>query len=298
MVKATIAFLASRQDIPWLKKRVGVIVFEECWPAASRWSTRGDVTLLTKDLMHISQCAKFKDAAGLGSLAYALHEKDRHVRNVTHDHDSLEYVSSMLDKPREFWPQMLEMCDSSEQRAIVDAARVAHSRAGWPWDRAFAIAAGFLATREITPNIPFAEPRDAEFPYWVAIDRHTAAGKSALRDTAKRLKISPTLLSWVSFYRESAMTNHLRPSPWWKAERDWRLGKVGVDKDKASEIWGEAQPVMKELLSEREAELRSRVARYLDTEAELGATSTYTSLPVQQATLLDALAPFDGGGVN
>ncbi len=100
---------------------------------------------------------------------------------------------------------------------------------------------------------------DEAFPYWVALDKHTPQGKTALHAASAELGIPYRKLIWAGFYYESAKTNALAKSPWWEAERRWRLNKAGLSLDSASELWSQVRPILRRLIADEEADLQQVV---------------------------------------
>ena len=87
------------------------------------------------------------------------------------------------------------------------------------------------------PKIETGAEPSSEFPYWVALDKHTPEGKLVLTRVAKEVNSSHRKLIWSSFYCESACVNRLMPSPWWDAEKTWRLRRAGLSVSGAEELW-------------------------------------------------------------
>src|SRR5262249_12510223 len=124
----------------------------------------------------------------------------------------------------------------------------AYKGGGWPWDRAFMQAAAYLAVMQALPVVARSETPNGAFPYWVALDKHTPAGKTALREGAKRLKLPARQGMWRSFYFESALVNDSSPSYWWTRETQWRLKQVGLTPEAAQTLWQTVRPVVADLL--------------------------------------------------
>ena len=127
---------------------------------------------------------------------------------------------------------------------------------------AFMQAAAYLAVTRGIPKVRTAAVA-ASCPLWVGIDKHTPKGKEALIKAASELHLSSRSLSWISFYCESAVTNKLAETDtqWWRREIAWRLRRVGLDYQTASEIWIEARQRVSKLL---EGEVTS-LQEHLDT---------------------------------
>ena len=240
LVRKVIITLAERGDSAWLHARAGVIVFEECWPCAHllNGGTPSAVTL-----ENVTAMRKNKDAAGLGSLAYAASEGNLNAIHKSHDPVAVKIVAAALKRPESFYKWAISECIAEEQLVVVLASQRYISKASWPWDKAFMVAGAYLSCRgevpqpqlsTLSPSVPF--------PYWVAVDKHTPQGKTALRRVASDLGMPERILEWASFYFESAISNDLCPSPWWKSESEWRFDSLGISLEDAKSLWACASP--------------------------------------------------------
>jgi len=133
--------------------------------------------------------------------------------------------------------------------------------ATWQWDKACILATAFLSTKSETPTVDtvLASQSPSDFPYWAALDKHTDEGKAALRDVAKPLGATYRQLIWVSFYCESAQVNQLLPSPWFEAEREWRLRRASLSWESAKELWERARCLIQRRLEHDARELKTIV---------------------------------------
>lgn len=217
-------------------------------------------------MAQVARSRKAKDAAGLGSLAYALSEGDSSVLTHSASDKPVEVVGEAIRRPKEFW-DWISRCSADERvAAVVLNARKAYGQGGWPSDRGFMLAAAYLAVSEGVPDVSRAVG-EVRLPRWVALDKHTPQGRSALREAARRIKVSSRHATWVSFYCESAVCNDLADSVWWKREIDWRLERVGLDYAGAYDLWKRLRPAVSGLLAKESQEL---TRHSLDTSPETG----------------------------
>jgi hypothetical protein len=259
VVELALTWLDHAGDKAWLRSRAVVITFEECWPHAA--NLRIDPNLSTKKeaLLRVTRAAKQKDAAGLGALAHAYHEGDESMLNWVPDRRLLKLVSEALKRPQSFFDWILA---ESKTKQALDAAKAAQRylpAATWPWDKACIIAGALLASRDEIPVIEAPNTASDDFPYWVALDKHTPDGKVVLTDISKQLNSSYRQLIWASFYLESAQVNRLLPSPWWNAERTWRLHRAGLTLEAAQELWLRAGPLVRERLEDKADALKQLI---------------------------------------
>lgn len=252
-------------DTSWLKSRAFVILFEECWPLGSELGTPQsslrNIETVYEMFKRTAQAVKNKDAAGLGSLAYALSiGKPSVLSDVTrYETETIRHVCDAIEKPQDFWKGIDERCSSDIQQALVNSAQNGYRKAGWPWDKAFTLAAAYLAVTTDKLDVPLISQKHADLPLWVALDKHTAEGKVALSNAAKKVGISARQIAWVSFYFESALLNEASNSRWWVNERQWRLRLVGLDDDKAGRIWEKARPIVEEELRKQAEKLEQHL---------------------------------------
>jgi hypothetical protein len=247
-------------DKTWLRSRAVVITFEECWPLAQQLSLdRGPESKISA-LLQVARQVKQKDAAGLGALAYAFHEGDLSSIQGLKDPNPVRFVSEALSRPAAFFEWAGSRCVSGEQRQVVRTAKTYLAAATWDWDKTCILAGAYLASSDSIPNITMADKQnDGAFPYWVALDKHTPQGKTALRAASAELGIPYRMTIWAGFYFESAVTNALDESLWWEAERRWRLNKSGLSLEAAIELWERVRPIQKRLIAEEAASLKQAV---------------------------------------
>jgi hypothetical protein len=261
VVKETIRNLIALGDQTWLRSRAAVITFEESWPLAQYLVLTREHQTKEDALLRVSHATKQKDAAGLGALAFALHEGDHSMMDFVPSKLAINIVSEAINRPTAFFSWATSQCTSSESQSVVTAARDYIAAATWGWDKATILAGGFLAASNGVPILPKSNVNSNNFPYWVALDKHTPEGKEVFRKVSAQYKISYRQLIWASFYCESAYVNALEPSPWFEAERDWRLRKTGLNFQTAMDLWNFIRPSISSELSSAAQELCLKVER-------------------------------------
>lgn len=259
VAEQTVRALDRNGDSAWLRARSVVITFEECWPLARQLDVTKTVDSKIRALVSAAVSVKYKDAAGLGALAYAHSEGDATVLIASSDTSPIRLVTEALKRPSSFFEWCEKSFTSQDQSDIVKAARRYLGSAGWAWDKACILAAAYLAVKTRVPTTSVARAPDHEFPYWVALDKHTPQGKDTLRQVAKKMKKPYRQILWASFYFESALVNELGMSPWWEVEKLWRLRKAGLSIDEAETIWDQAREHMRHLLRQDGEMLKTTV---------------------------------------
>ncbi len=258
VVERVAARLDAIGDTAWLRSRTVVITCEECWPLAASLSIDRHFRSKLETLSRVAEASKQKDAAGLGALAYAYHEGDTSMLNVVQDQRALKITSEALARPKDFFAWATSQSPSVRSKEIIRSAEKYLPVATWEWDKACILATAFLSTNSETPTVdavPAPQPA-SDFPYWAALDKHTDEGKAALHDVAKPVGATYRQLIWVSFYCESAQVNQLVPSPWFEAEREWRLRRAGLSWELAKELWERARLLIQRRLERDARELK------------------------------------------
>lgn len=259
VVEQALERLHTSGDKTWLRSRAIVITFEECWPLAASLSIDRELASKRAALLSVANAAKQKDAAGLGALAYAYQQGDHSMLDVVPERRILRIVSEALQRPKGFFKWVLGESKAQRISEVIWSAERYLSAATWQWDKACILAGAVLATIGDMPAIESARPISGEFPYWVALDKHTPEGKVALNEVANQVNASYRQLIWASFYYESACVNRLLSSPWWEAEKIWRLRRAGLSPSGAEEIWAHARPLVRQRLDREATSLKAFV---------------------------------------
>lgn len=260
ITKLTINYIIQNNDFDWLRKRLAVITFEECWTYGLEVSYEKNEEIVTKHYLRIAESVKNKNAAGLGSLAYALSEGDTSVFFGDNDDKAIKIIAEAIKRPKDFWEWIKKQTLNETQEFLIEKADKGFRKAGWPWDRAFAQSAAYLAafTNISQPNI--AKSLNCEFPFWIGIDKHTKEGKVAIRQAAQRIGFNANKALWLAFYFESAKCNAIDYSSWWEKEIRWRMKKLGLSIDNAKFIWDEKiKPIVIELLIQETEKLKDKI---------------------------------------
>jgi hypothetical protein len=259
MTKLAIALIIHNNDFDWMRKRLAVITFEECWTYGLEVSYDKDEKIITGHLLKIVGTVKNRNAAGLGSLAYVLSEGDESVFNFDSGDRDIKIIAEAIKRSKDFWEWTKKQQLNDKQKTLVENADKGFRKAGWPWDRAFAQAAAYLAITGDIPETIYVQPKsEINFPLWVAIDKHTQQGKAAIREAAKQINFNANKALWLAFYFESAKCNQIEFSPWWEREIKWRMKKLGLNIDEAKEIWERLKPTVIELLKDETEKLREK----------------------------------------
>jgi hypothetical protein len=266
VARATFRYLiAEKDDLIWLRSRLAVITFEEAWP----YGVKATFGRLESEILghYVALCrqTKNKDAAGLGSLAYALSRGDKTVLLGDESDWHIRVVEKAMRARASFWDWIQAEAAPADERVqgLVAHALEGSKKAGWLWDKAFTFAAALLAVKGPIPEITYIDSTEPDpFPYWVSIDKHTPLGKEVVRAVANEVRIPPNTALWLSFYLESAVCNQMAESPWWEREKRWRFKKLGLLEAEATEIWARLRLLVAERLGPDADRLSLAISKY------------------------------------
>jgi hypothetical protein len=243
------AFLEDAVDPPWLERRVEWIVIGECWPLSSELGPVRVPHARAAALVRAAQVRKDRDAAGMGLLAYALASDDRGVPAELGEERDLRLLSQAVRRPAKFWEWVDGRPAGEDSRRVIAHARRCAAAVDRPHDQAMAMAAAYLALHAVPAEIPAAPPVPGPFPFWAVFDRHTAAGRRALRDVSRDLHIPARQLEWCGYYYESARANADAPSLWWRRYCAWCFARHGLSPEEAPLLWAPARRQLAEALA-------------------------------------------------
>jgi hypothetical protein len=240
--------LANNGDSFWVRTRSSVITFEECWPMSRSLMLKRPPIGLLKE---VANSEKQKDAAGLGSLAYAAFDGDFSAVEKAYDPLAVRYMVAALKRPSSFFKWAKSECQSDDQLKLVLSAEYFISHATWPWDKAFVLSSAFLGCQNEIPRINQSNVLvPSSFPYWIAVDKHTPQGKKAINQVALKLRVSFNVLQWVSFYFESAKVQEMAESNWWNSDLTWRFSSLGFSMEEAKALWEKAAPLVENAVND------------------------------------------------
>lgn len=261
-VKAASVLIHAGQ-FEWVRKRLSVLVFEECWPFGVRASFEHDEQIILNQLQSLAGTIKNRNAAGLGSLAYAHSTGDRSVLIGGKEDIDIKIISAAIARPDIFWSQIRREALNRPSSSLIENAFLGFGMSEFPWDKVFMMAAAYLAAGAAIPETSFSETDSKkDFPFWVCIDMHTSEGTGAIKKSAMEISFDPEKALWLTFYMEGVRCNGIEASPWWERERAWRMKKLGLTPQSAGEIWDKLRPVLMKNLSAEAEELRAALQKY------------------------------------
>lgn len=251
VVEKVIKYLFSVGDEAWLKKRLFVITYEECWPLGNTLS----LTNLFEEYLRLTRAVKNKNAAGLAALATKYNEGYSDVLFNTDFADNINSVASAINSPNEFWKFVESQPGYSSNWNRIEAAKIAASKASFTHDKALMYAAACLCVEEAIPATRSSTIVEMDFPYWTAFDKHTEKGRVLITDSSKKVGLDPYIGMELTFYMEGAMCNEMVAAPYWNHYVSWRIKKLGP----AVAKWDDLREVLIKLSTKDVASLLKRI---------------------------------------
>lgn len=252
----------DKEEFRWVKARLAVLTFEEAWPYGEIVNFNKSRIENLRHIMALCSVRKNKDAAGMGSLAYALSQGDNSVLENDKDDWYIRVVAKALKEKEKFlmWAQSESTLVSAKQTLLVKRAIEGSKKASWPWDKAFTYAAALLAIKHPVPELYKCPTLPAdEFPFWIAIDKHTQKGKEVIRQVANELHIPVEIAFCISFYFGGGKCSEITPGPWWERERSWSLSRLRISEADAEILWLKISSLLKKYLEKDAMDLKSRI---------------------------------------
>jgi hypothetical protein len=245
----------------WFEKRAAFIVFGECWPLGGEILFTRKFHSKVANLVRVARAIKYRDATGLGFLAYALAQGDSTVLTRSPDDRPVRMIAKAIQRPADYWEWISTQTQDAAAAALIANARRFRD-GGRPHDKAVVKAAAYLSLSASPPAPASATARESVFPYWVVFDRHTSEGKRVLRDVARDLHIALPRLEWSFYYFEGAVANSDGPSPWWQRYCRWHFDHIGLNPEEAHLLWEPARAQIVDALAEESHRLQTEIYRW------------------------------------
>jgi len=238
LVSRVTGILARMGDSKWINSRSAIIAFEECWMIALVMKEMPSSHFLEL----IASSKKNKAAAGLGDVAYGCMQGGVSLLELDPDYRShVKIVAAGAIRSKDFFSWVKSRAETEQQLRLIEAGQRTFTQATWPWDKVFAIAGSYLALEGVDIVEGGGVCSMSNFPYWVAVDKHTPQGKVILKDLAKSMKVSFDVLSTISFFCEGSQLNSSVYSSWWELSAATRLRSHGLTMAEAEVIWSDCK---------------------------------------------------------
>jgi hypothetical protein len=259
VVEKAVAYLLSVGDKDWLRDRLFVIAYEECWPIANQIPTKD----LISEYKKIACAVKNKNAAGLASLAVEYNNKnyvpDRNL--PLRQSSAIKFIAQAVKDPEEFWKWCKNHQGYEAKKNRIEAAKKAVGKAGFDYDKAMMYATAYLSLTEPVPGVQIIQPKnDPNFPYWAAIDKHTDRGKEVFMEASKKVGIDYYDAMRIGFYLEGSVCNGIVDSPYWDILTNWQIARMGMSLSQALDYWDKMKPIIINLTKDDVEKLKMRIS--------------------------------------
>jgi hypothetical protein len=263
-----IKYLKGADNDSWLRKRLFVIAYEECWTIGNQLTA----TNLTEDYKKIARSVKNKNVAGLAALASEYRKGNNGLLDGIgiEEKDNIKSIANAIDTPKQFWNFIRDLPGYQGNYNRIESAIEATAKASFEHDKLLMYAATCLIAENQIPETQFADPTNEHtFPYWVAFDKHTDAGRDIIIRSSNRIKLDSYKGGELAFYFEGSLCNQIVDSPYWEHLKKWKIGKLGFNLYTAQQKWEELKPVVIELTKKRAGQLKEKIEEATDSEPSL-----------------------------
>ena len=259
-------YLYQHNDLKWLRNRLPIIAYEECWTAADQLYDDQNPRRLLEQYKTLASTVKNKNAAGLATLAHYYKGGDKSIlRNANpKQRNAIESISNAIKDPTAFWEWVTKQQPNyTRHNSRIEAARKSEKKANFETDRAMMYAAAYLAVKGEIPETAtsqLSQPLNSpNFPYWIAFDKHTETGRLFITKAAENLQMEYFLTSQLFFFLEGAKCNKVTASPYWDLAVEWKMRKTGYANDQLKIIWNKLRPELMRIIREEAEELKERI---------------------------------------
>lgn len=257
LTERVVTYLINVGDENWLKNRLYVIAYEECWPIANQIQA---INLIT-EYKQIACTIKNKNAWALAKLAASF--KNSYFLDSTQPddiNDEIVYLSKVLKDPEKFWEEIKDFSGYDGERVRIESAQKALPKAKFPDDKAMMYAAARLAIKEKVPEVETIQPiTTPNFPYWVAFDKHTEDGKWILQLVAERLNMNAHAVGRMTFYFAGVVCNNVTNSPFYDLLVQWRYKQMEREDKDYLKKWNDVEALIIELTKDDVEKLKTRI---------------------------------------
>lgn len=243
LVEKVVNYLTNIGDQTWLKNRLVIMVYEECWMYAN--ALRLDTNLM-EQYKSLAKAVKNKNAAGLASLAIKHTEKTNGIIiNDEETNNSIRSVALGIELQDKFWNLLKLESGYNDNRRNIEIAQQHIKRASFPEDKAMFLAAAYLSVNYPVPEVQMIEPNnDPNFPYWIAIDKHTGRGREIYIEACREINLDSFAGMQFGFYMEGSKCNQMQLSPFWEQMKTWQFKILGFTLEQATEKWEKLKPLV------------------------------------------------------
>jgi hypothetical protein len=254
-------YLLLNDNKLWLKKRLVVMGYEECWTFANKININCSNYEILEQYKTLARKIKNKNADGLADLARKLNEYEYSALvGNEQEQKAIQSVANSMKYPEKYWKwiRTQPLCQGHKFR--IEQAKRDVNKKTISDDSSMMYAAAYLAVKYLIPETQSMEPdNDPNFPYWIAVDKHTSIGREAYIEACNSINLSPVRGMHLGFYLEGGVCNKVIESPFWDHMVNWYLNHIHFTMNEAKEKWEELKPILIDLTKDSVNEMLDRI---------------------------------------
>lgn len=234
--------LTTNSGDKWLRSRLAVIGYEECWPYANTLIFDCTDYQLLQQYKAIACKVKNKDCDGLAYLANRVNDREYSaLRGDAKQREGIQRVADAMKLDFEFWEWIEQQPLYSEHQQRISAAKAATKRS-WK-DRAIMFAAAYLSVTYPIPPVQETEPNNnPKFQYWATVDKHTIEGTEIISRACRNINLFPKRGQFLTFYFAGALCNKVQDMPFFKLMKEYKIERMNITCDEAKATWRKLRP--------------------------------------------------------
>lgn len=267
LVEKVFNYLFNNGNIKWLRDRLTVIAYEECWMYGVKLNDNLKSHELLEHYKELAITIKNKNVAGLATLGYKLSGGDwSAIVGNAKQREAIKAVSEAIKNPNMFWEWTKNnKVGYSKNKTRIEAAKSAIKKCKFKHDETMMYATAYFAVKDEVPQLQKTDANNDEyFPYWVVIDKHTSIGKEVLFEADDKYSVRAGRLA---FYFEGSLCNQVTSSPFWDLAKKWEIERMGYTFSQAHSRWSNLRPKIIELAEMDAKELKKRVNAVIEKDS-------------------------------
>lgn len=259
LVEKVFTYILNNGGRKWLRDRLAVIGYEECWQYANTLDFACNDFKLLQQYKAIACKVKNKDCDGLAYLANRLNDLEETVlRGDRTQREAIQSIATAMKDDSIFWKWLEKKSLYAQHQQRIEAAKAATKRS-WK-DRTIMFAAAYLSvTYPIPPVVEIKPNNNSNFQYWTAIDKHTAEGKEIISNACNQINLYPKRGQFLTFYFAGALCNRVQPMPFFKLMKEYKIERMGLTCAEAKTKWLELRPLIVEMSKDAVNDMLERI---------------------------------------
>lgn len=260
IVEKVFNYLISQKDIIWMRKRLYIITYEECWPYGNNLIPRESKFKIIEHYKKLAISEKNKNAAGLAGLANLYTNENRIINQLDQmTATAIRTIANSIKNTDEYWDWIKHQSNYRKHKFMIEKVREASIKASFSEEEAMFYSSAYFCIKDQVPVVSELPAKQDEFPYWVAIDKHTTEGKDILAEIAEKYKILPYHLYQIAFFMEGSVCNKVINSPYWELFSEIELRRRGYRIKEAQDIWDQVKQDVIDLSAKHVDEMLNRI---------------------------------------